>query len=156
MKLNNKGWGLPHLLAGIAIIIAFLLVATFFTLRLNNWLEENGIAKTTEKNTSTEKNTTTNKVIDTTAKNYYVTKTNELVEATNKYITDEEITLEQDSTIQIQLDLLVNHNYLNNITDYYSEKACKGYSLIYLDSNYIKEIKSYIKCDNYETEGYVE
>lgn len=149
MKLNNKGWGMTHLLIGIGIIVAFLLVAAFFTLRLNKILEDSGISPTKDNITTTNTNT-----IDSTAKNYYISKSNEIITATNKYLTQEDIALERDSTIQIELDLLVNHDYLDDIKDYYTNKSCQGYALTYLDSNYIKEIKAYIKCDNYTTEGY--
>ena len=151
MLLNNKGWGMPQLIIGIAIIIGFLLTAAFVSLRLNNWLETNGKLSSTSTT-----NNATNKVVDNTTKSYYVSKSNEIINATNKYIETENISLDKNSTIQIQLDLLINQNYLESINDYYTDNACQGYSVTYLDSSNIKEIKAYLKCDNYATEGYAE
>lgn len=151
MKLNKNGWGMAQLIAGICVILVFLLIATFFTLKLNAWLEDNGVTTNTTKETNTNTES-----LEGTAKSYYVSLSNELITATNEYIADEGLVLEKNSTIQIQLDLLVNHGYIETIKDYYTKNICTGYTLTYLDSDYIKEINAYIKCDNYTTEGYTE
>ena len=151
MKLNNNGWGLPHLLAGIAVIVIFLIIAAFFTLRLDSELRKSGINSNISK---TSDNTDT--VINSDATPYYVEKITSFTSAADKYITNENIVLEKNSYQRIELATLVYYGYLNDITDYDTNNTCKGYALADLDTNDIKEIKVYLKCDNYTSKGYGE
>jgi hypothetical protein len=149
MKLNNSGWGLPHLMAGIAIIIAFLLVAFFYTLRLDHLLNQSGVSNNISKTSDS-----TNTIVDNKATPYYVDKITLFTEATNKYITNENIELEKNNYQKIDLRTLIYYGYIDAITDYKSGNDCNGYALADLDSNNIKEIKVYLSCDNYISKGY--
>ena len=147
MKINNSGWGLPHLLLGIAIIFIFLLIATFLTLRLDSELN-----LTTS--TSSDKKETINQSANNDETTYYIDKVTDFTTAANKYLDKESITLEQDSYIKIQLSTLVFYNYLTDINDYYTNNACTGYALANLDTNNIRNVSVYLKCDNFTSKGY--
>lgn len=149
MKLNNSGWGLPHLLLGIAIIFIFLLAATFLTLRLDKELNE----KLNTGDTTTTKDNS-DALINNEVTPYYVDKITSFTNATNKYLDDQNIILEQDSYIKVQLSTLEYYNYMDDITDYYTNKSCKGYALANLDASKIRNISVYLKCDNYTSKGY--
>ena len=149
MKLNNSGWGLPHLLLGIAIIFIFLLIAAFLTLRLDKTLSES-LTKTSTSSTTDK----TDSLINNEVTPYYVDKITSFTNATNKYLDEQNTTLEQDSYIKIQLSTLEYYNYISDITDYYTNKSCKGYALANLDTSKIRNISVYLKCDNYTSKGY--
>ena len=149
MKLNNSGWGLPHLLLGIAIIFIFLLIAAFLTLRLDKTLSES-LTKTSTSSTTDK----TDSLINNEVTPYYVDKINGFTNAANKYIDNENITLEQESYIKIQLSTLEYYNYITDITDYYTNSPCKGYALANLDASKIRDISIYLKCDNFTSKGY--
>lgn len=140
MKIDNKGWGLNTMLLMIAVILIFLLVATFFAIRFNALM-------------GNENNEDENRLQQVVNQTYYINKTNEMTSAAEKYINDNNIELTHEKT-RIGMTMLVSYDYMNYITDYVSNNKCLGYSVAYLDSSNIKIIKSYIKCDNYESKGY--
>ena len=141
MGLNNKGWGLAELLIGIAIIIVFLLIAVFYSLRLNNMFN----------NKDNNNNTKDTKSID---ESYYLNKISDMVIATDKYLKDNNLELEIDSSINIDLISLVQLNYIKEITDYKTNRTCNGYTLATKNNTGILDIKGYLKCDNYVSKGY--
>lgn len=138
MKLDNKGWGLATMLLCVGAILIFLLIAVFFSLRLNAMIEQN-IIKNEDK-------------ID--YKYFYLDKINDITVATNNYLEDEEIELIHNSYVRVDLDTLVYLNYMRKVYDPISDEECSAYSISTLDENNIKDIKVFIKCDNYESEGY--
>ena len=140
MKIDNKGWGLNTMLIMVCVIIVFLLIATYFTIRLNSML---GV-----QNNESEK-----KVDQAINQSYYINKVNDMTEAAEKYIYDKEIVLTNDP-LKISMATLVNFDYMDFIKDSVSKNNCVGYSIAYYNTNDIKVIKSYIKCDNYESKGY--
>lgn len=142
MKIDNKGWGLNTLLIMICIIVVFLLIATYFAIRLNSFMGN-------QNNKSEEK---VQKVIN---QSYYINKSNDMTDAAQKYIYDNDIKL-TNNVLKISMSTLVAHNYMNAIKDSVTGNTCLGYSIAYYNENNIKIIKSYIKCDNYESKGYGE
>ena len=142
MGLNNKGWGLSELLIGIAIIIAFLLIAVFFSLRLNSMLND----------ISNNDNNKDKTYVDDS---YYVNKISDMVIATDNYLKDNNLELEIGSYIKVDLASLIQLNYIKeDIKDYKSNIPCKGYTMSTKDSNGIVDIKGFLSCDNYVTKGY--
>ena len=139
MKLNNKGWGLPELFVGIAIIITFLLIAVFYSLRLNRFLQR-GNVKTDIKEEINE--------------DYYILKTNDIMDAAYRYINEEDVVLERGINTRISLTTLINKGYIGKIYDSKSKNACIGYAIATEDASKITDIKAYIKCDNYVSKGY--
>ena len=142
MKIDNKGWGLNTMIIMVAVILIALLLATFFSIRLNSQLNK-------------ENNESENQLQETLNNSYYSTRINNMIIATNKYINKNDISL-TSTPVVISLKTLVSENYMSPIMDGVTNNACVGYSRAYLNDSGIKEIKAYLKCDNYISEGYGE
>ena len=142
MKIDNKGWGLNTMLIMVCVIVVFLLIATYFAIRLNSMMG----------NSNNKSEETVQKIVN---QSYYISKVNEMTDAAQKYIYDKDIKLSTNKT-KISMATLVGSNYMDTIKDSITGKSCYGYSIAYYDVNNIKIIKSYIKCDNYESKGYGE
>lgn len=140
MNKSSHGWGLPTLLLMICIIIIALLTSTLFVIRFNSMLGR----------TNNESEEKVQKVVNEI---YYIGKMNELTLATNKYIDDFNINL-NDGIVRIDLYTLVNSDYIDTIKDSVTKARCKGYSEAFLNRDGIKQINSYIKCDSYTTPDY--
>lgn len=140
--MDNKGWGLNTMLFMVCVILIALLLATFYAIRLNSYLgKENN-----------ESENAVQKVVD---EKYYIDKTNDITMAAKKYIDEYNIELTNEEE-KIYLSYLISYGYINNIYDKISEKPCSGYAKAYLNADGIEIVKSYIKCDNYKTNGYGE
>lgn len=142
MKIDNKGWGLNTLILMICIILVFLFIATYFAIRINSML-------------GNPNNESEEKVQNMVNQSYYINKVNDMRDATEQYIYDNDIKL-SNYPMRISMTTLVAHNYMSNIYDSITGNICLGYSTAYYDNNNIKIIRSYIKCDNYESKGYGE
>ena len=140
MNKSSNGWGLPTLLLMICIIVIALLTSTLFVIRFNSMLGR-------DNNESEEK---VQKVVNET---YYIGKMNELTLATNKYIDDFNVNL-NDGVVRIDLYTLINSDYINPIKDSITNSRCKGYSEAFLNGDGIKQINSFLKCDSYTTPDY--
>ena len=140
MKIDNKGWGLNTTILMVVIILMFLLVATFFAIRFNALMGNNN-------------NEDENKLQQVVNQTYYINQTNSMTIAAEKFINNENIELTREP-MKIGMTLIASNGYMEYITDYISNNKCLGYSIAYLDSSDIKIIRSYIKCDNYESKGY--
>ena len=142
MKIDNKGWGLNTLLLMICVIIAALLTATFFAIRMNSLLGK-------------ENNEDENKLQNVINTTYYINKENSLKSATEKYIKDMEISL-TTSPLRFDVNTLISYSYIETIRDNTSNNRCGAYSVAYINSVGNQVINAYIKCDNYTTKGYGE
>ena len=142
MKIDNKGWGLNTLILMICVIVVFLFIATYFAIRYNSMMGK-------QNNKSEEQ---VQKVIDQT---YYINKENNMTSAAEKYIFDNDIKL-SDFKLKISLATLISNNYMDNVVDPQTQRNCSGYTLAYINESNIKIIKSFIKCQNYESKGYGE
>lgn len=140
MKIDNKGWGLNTTIMMICVILLFLLIATFSSLKWNALMGK-------------ENNSDENRVQKVVDQAYYINRINDMTYAAEKYIKEQNITLTHEPT-RIGMTLLSSYDYMHPITDYLTNNKCLGYSIAYLDSSDIKIIKSYVKCDNYESKGY--
>ena len=140
--MDNKGWGLNTMLFMVCIILVALLMATFYAIRLNSILGK-------------ENNESENAVQQVVDSKYYIDKTNEITVAANKYIDNYSIELTNEET-KIYLSYLISYGYIGNIYDKVSNKSCTGYAKAYLNADGVRIVRSYLKCDNYKTNGYGE
>ena len=135
--LNNNGWGYRSFLIGGSVLLIFLLIATFFIMRLYSNLPDLSSFMLEESTYSD---------IET-----------KLDESSLKYINDyytEEIS---NGVITISTDNLLKYKMLteDDLIETSSSDKCMGYSLIRNKDNKLTS-ESYIKCDGYQTEGYQE
>ena len=140
MNKSSNGWGLPTLLLMICVIIIALLTSTLVVIRFNSMLGR-------------DNNESEGKVQKVVNETYYIGKMNELTLATNKYIDDYNVNL-NDGVVRIDLYTLINSDYINPIKDSITNSRCKGYSEAFLNRDGIKQINSYLKCDSYTTPDY--
>lgn len=132
MKLNNHGWGLNEMLIYCGILLFFLIVAIFFIIQLSNSLGD--ALKDNVSYTMVEEN---------------------IEEATASYM---ELYYKEDvgtGTITVTTDNLIKYNLLNlsSLKPTEENESCKGYALV-KNQNDALVITPYIKCDNYESNGY--
>lgn len=88
-------------------------------------------------------------ILDTNRDKGYKEIEKRLEEAALKYATDNYI---EGNKITIEKNLLVSSSLIGEVYDLENKSAvCDGYVVIDLNEN---TAKSYIKCENYQTEGY--
>lgn len=75
----------------------------------------------------------------------YVELENKIAYAAREYVNDKDA-----KNLIIGLDILIKDDYVNDFNDYQGN-ACSGYVI-----HENKEYKPYIKCQNYQTDGYSE
>lgn len=132
MKLNNRGWGLREMLILSAVLIFFFCLAIYFIYLLYSSLE-----------------------LDLNNSDYVEVKQYEALEETieksaKEYL--EDINQPLDIEIIIDAEDLINAGYMEDIIDPNSDNACDAYVKVNANS----DIKAYIKCDEYITEGFEE
>lgn len=125
MKLNNKGWGTGEMILLSCGLLVALLVAVFFISQLF-------------------------KGFDKEMENNYFKLETDLATAGEKYIKNNNINV-KDNYI-IDSETLRTNGYIQDLKDK-NGNLCTGYVNVY-NNNYILEYKGYIRCNNYETNGY--
>lgn len=149
MKLNNRGWGLQAMLAGVLILmIALVIISVLVQKTFDNIVPEN----------NSNKNEINNKVEDD--KNNYTTYAEiekDIVEAAKKYQKKYYNNILDGEKISVTLKNLQEEKLISDIKDIKNKNiSCSGYAIFISDNNNIL-YSSYIKCgDNYETVGYQE
>ena len=160
MKLNNKGWGLTDYLLIVSAIIIALLIASILIIRLTNGLKENmrEVEKIKEEKTEEKINndsTNTNDNLsntdeETTDTIDYKTIEDKMASAGIKYI---EETYKNNISNNL---IIVDYPHLlevdSNLKSEMSKDNCNGYVEVRKSEENI-EYTSFIKCDNYSTEG---
>lgn len=131
MKLNNKGWGLGALIAGIGVFAIALLIVVII---VNKNLKELGLMNTNTNDKKYDYTILEKKVEDSAIK--YINKKN----------------IENDTTLAVTIKKLEQEKYLKDIKDL-KNKKCSGYVIITKKNNSLS-YASYINCDNYKTLGY--
>ncbi len=122
--LNKKGWGLREMLVLSAVLIIFLMVAIYYIYRLYGDLNRD------------------------LNNNYYYDLEAKLEGQARVYI-DDYLTQDLDNNyLTITRGNLRNYNLDVELKDK-DGKACSGYVKANKD-----EINGYIKCEDYETDGY--
>jgi len=131
MKLNNKGWGLGSLIAGVGVFAIALLIVVII---VNKNLKELGLIN-----------------VNTNDKKYDYTILEKKVEdSAIKYISDKNI--ENDTTLTLTIKKLQKEDYLKDMKEL-KNKKCSGYVVISKKNNNLN-YDSYINCNNYKTIGY--
>lgn len=134
--MNNRGWGLNEMLLycgllGIAFIIVIVLV------------EQNFKSLVTNPTDLGEEQVYTHKQIE-----------NNLIVASTKYLENQDIEIQNGSTIKITTKILKENNYIGDLYDT-NHELCTGY-IIYSKQDDGYSYNPYIKCGNiYQTKGYI-
>ena len=80
---------------------------------------------------------------------------NKMSEAMLKYVSDNEIFPTESQPLKLSIDALVDFKHLSS--DVLGDKVCIGYSTAYYNDIEEKyEVSSYLNCNNYTTDGYVD
>lgn len=129
-KLNNKGWGLSSMIVYTTIILIALLVATFYVIALYSDLDKN--------------------LYGSSNKKVYEESEERLKNNAIKYI---KARTYDNGNYVVTYEILKNANYIDKIVDNKTDNECDGYIKVEVNNSLYKA-KSYLKCDNYVTEGY--
>lgn len=133
--LNKNGWGYRSFLVGGAILLIALLFATFFIIRLYHGLPNLSSA-----------------IIDPVD---YEMIESSISDNALRYVSEYYEQEIKSGVIVISTNNLLKYGFIENkdLRNTENNDECKGYSLIRNDDNKLTS-ESYIKCKNYQTEGY--
>lgn len=158
MKLNNKGWGFRDMLVYSGILLFFFILATIYISTLYNNINSDISNNVSDSNTIVKdevNDEVDNEIIDKEVEidySYYHNKEMEIEKAVYTYLLNNNIII-VSNIINISLDDLINQGYIDPINDYVTNEKCTGYvNVIGEGTDY--DIREYIKCSNYTTEGY--
>ena len=76
-----------------------------------------------------------------------------MINATRNYIIYSNSSIPNEG-LKVDLSTLVNKNYINSLNDMLDNSPCNGYSIVSINSDSSLNIKTYLSCSNYVTEGY--
>lgn len=142
-KLNNRGWGLGALIAGIGVFALALLIVAILVHSGAQVLEPNY---------------NVNEEIEDEYNDYnYTTLENEVSDAADIYVSEKySENIEEGTLVTVTIKKLQKEDFLDNIYDLKdTHKKCSGYVTFYQkDNKYYYE--PYINCKNYVTNGYNE
>lgn len=151
MKLNNKGWGLDTLLICITVIILALIIIIANAHKLSEIITNNNTQNTYINNNNTVEDK--NEEIQLQPEDYYKQREAALSVATINYLNDNNIKASIYGSLVIELQELIDYDYMKPITNQDKTKKCAAFAYANAKDN-IYVVNSYIKCDDYETEGY--
>ncbi len=139
MKLNNHGWGLREMLLYCGILLLFLCIAVFFIIQASKGLEDIG-----ESNNAIVEEEVSYSEIEENVKDASLLYVDAYYEEGIK-----------TGTITITTDNLKKFNMLSidDLIPVGEKNSCNGYSLVKNEDNSLV-VSAYIKCSNYETNGY--
>ena len=119
----------------------------------NNTLDTKESNSSNNDSSQLDNNQTDNSSTTNAKDKYYMTKESQLQAGTIRYLKENAITIADDETIIINANDIINKKYIQAIKDDRTNNACDGYSVAsFQDNDY--NVKSYIACDSYSTEGY--
>lgn len=164
MKLNNHGWGTKEFVFSIVAILVLLLIAAFNVHKLYSSLAESPTDNYSNNSSSSNDDVYQTEPIDEGSKNddvlqreyneeHYIDYENAVVEASRSYVINYSPTIPGEG-LRIDLETLVENNYVNNLYDMIDGSLCRGYSIVFLNSDDSLDIRAYLSCSNYVTEGY--
>lgn len=130
MHLNKNGWSLNEMLVLSGILLLFLIIAIYYIVSLYN-------------NFGTEVSTTNYSELEKRLEEQALVYLNDYYD---ELLTNEDITITRNVLRSYNLDVILEDN---------NGKACSGYVMAHKSHGEIYT-KSYIKCNDYMTEGYEE
>ena len=158
MKLNNNGWGYRDMIIYTSIILIALVIVAFSissfyddlseSLNNNTYKPNNNVSSSENNNSNNQSSGST-----TTNTNYYVWLESELESATLDYLNTYSYDL-TDNIMNVSLDTLVSFNFIEPLYDQSGNNLCSGYSNVFITTDGLYEIKPFISCSNYVTDGY--
>ncbi len=153
MKLNNHGWGVRDMIIYSCLMIFFLFIVA---LSVSNFYD--GVEKSKQlDNKPTNNSAGTTYEEDTTTPvvnyDYYHLQETKIKNAMIDYLYDEGYLL-KDEIVKISLEKLISSGKITTIYDQDNKNVCTGYVIAYANSDGTKNVRPYISCSNYITEGY--
>lgn len=154
MKLNKKGWGFLEFFFFLFIFIICLIGAFEGLKKLglmddnNQFINNNGFNTNNNSNNSNNNNNKEEKPIIS-----YPSLEEKLVKAAKKYITEYYNNNLGLDTLNIRASQLKTSGHLDKLQDT-KERECSGYVSVYVDGDGNIIYKPYLKCKDYETNGY--
>lgn len=152
LKLNNRGWGLGSIIAGIGVFAIALLIVVILVHNGVKELEPNYDKNSDLDNEYNENNNSHNQQYDYRAlENKIVVAAKEY--ANQKYSDD----FDEDTLVTVTVKKLQKENLLDSIYDLKDKrKNCSGY-VSFSKKNSKFNFQPFLKCNqNYETDGYEE
>ena len=139
--MNNKGWGLRMMMVFLLLLSISLIISSFYVAKITKDDEENNI---------NEKDNSNDDVINS---NIYIEAEKSMNEIVKEYIKNNYNNEIPVGTLTINLTKITdldNKNVLNSL----KTKNCEGYTNVLFEEKL--QFSSYIKCDKYETDGFVD
>ncbi len=162
MKLNNHGWGDKEFIISIVAMLVVLLVVVINVHRLYDALDtpystnDNTPVEKEEKKqeTNTESKEQTSEPVEVVYnEDYYKKYQNKMIDATRNYVIYASPSIPSEG-LRVDLSTLVSKNYIESLNDMLDGSVCEGYSFVKLNNDSSLNIKTYLNCSNYVTEGY--
>lgn len=134
MNLNNKGFGTSEMIIYFSLILLFFIIVVFGIYRLYH-----GVNPVLEDNSESQKS--------------YAELEEEIKNASIIYANSKEIILTEELQ-KVSIKVLRENNLLKRIYDN-QDRECDGYALLSKKDEFIVSVP-FLKCNDYESEGYVE
>lgn len=136
----------------IILVVAICLVILFIG---NKQKSDNNIENQTEVNEEVNENVNNTNDEDLTDDIDYNALKNYINEASIMYVFDNYSFMENTITEEISLSVLIDNNYIEDETllELYNDGVCDAYSIVIANAVEI-DGNTYLKCENYTTEGY--
>ena len=154
MKLNNKGWGYRDMIIYSSIIIIALVIVA---ISISSFYDSMDIPynPTAIPDVDVNDNSANNSVPSdySNSKDYYMDKELELKDATLNYLNRYSYDM-KDEILTVSLETLVSFDFIEPLYDYSGLTTCSGYSNVFVTSQDTYEIKPFISCSDYVTNGY--
>ena len=156
--MGNHGWGMRELIIYMCIFAIILLFVAFSINALYKRIDRD--AKNAKNNTPVivepveEQQPVEEPVIEqprVVDYNYYQGLESRIYNATYSYLQENPTIIE--GILKLDSDTLINLGFMEPLYNDINTEKCSGYSNVYVqDGNYV--VRSYIRCDNYVSEGY--
>lgn len=154
MKLNNNGWGYRDMIIYSSIIIIALL---FVAVSISSFYDRLDMPERPDYNPSADVSSNEDKddkpnniSVD---ENYYLNLEANVKSATLDYLNTYSYDLSEE-ILNISVDTLVSFDFIEPLHDQSGTSTCSGYSNVYVTAQGVYEIKSFISCSDYVTNGY--
>ena len=158
--MGNHGWGMREMIIYMCIFAIILLFVAFsinsLYKRIDNDVKDAKnnkpvIVEPVQEKKPEEPVVEKPRNVDYT---YYHDLEARVYNATYKYLSEKPTEI-GDGIFKIQDDTLVNLGYMSPLYNDIGTSKCTGYSNVYVQEGSSEyTVRSYVRCDNYSTEGY--